>query len=212
MPDWYTQATGGYIRTGTEALTNATRIYEVLYSLGWTLEAVCGVLGNIEAESTYNPWRWQSDVVLPMGDPRIEYQNGHAYGLCQWDPAAKYISGGSIFNGYKPNYSDRPGGEYDGKAQLLYLNDYADYYPTASYPLSYAQYKAASISDYTISYLAHAWFANFERGTWSDSRVSAAEYWWAIFNGQPPPDPPPGPPPGRRLPIWLLFKLKEANS
>lgn len=211
MP-WYCKATGGYYRTSAEAQANATMIYSILYSLGWTLEAVCGMLGNVESESAYNPWRWQSDVVLPVGDSRINYQNAHAYGLCQWDPAGKYINNGSGYSGYGPNYSNQTGSTTDGEAQMRYLNDNADYYSTASYPLSYSQYKQATIEGgYSVAYLARAWFYNFERGTWDEGRVTAAEYWYNYFSGSPPPEPP-GPTPTGRLPIWLLFKIKEVNS
>lgn len=208
---WHTKATGAYYRTSTEAFENAQCVYAILYSMGWTLEAACGVLGNIESESGYNPWRWQSDIILPAGDPRINYQNAHAYGLCQWDPAGKYINNGSGYAGYGPNYSDQSGWINDGSAQLAYLDENADYYPTASYPLSFSEYKAATISDYSIDYLTRAWFYNFERGTWDENRVAAASYWYSVFTGQPvPPVPPPGP--TRNIPIWLLFKIKEANS
>lgn len=209
MP-WYCKATGGYYRTSTEAQANATMIYSILYSLGWTLEAVCGVLGNVESESAYNPWRWQGDAVLPVGDNRINYQNAHAYGLCQWDPAGKYINNGSGYSGYGPNYSNQTGSTTDGESQMRYLNDNADYYSTASYPLSYAQYKQATIAGgYSVAYLARAWFYNFERGTWDEGRVTAAEYWYNYFSGSPPPEPPG---PTGRLPVWLLFKIKGANS
>lgn len=209
---WHCKSYGGYLRTSQEAIENATAIYAILYSLGWTLEAVCGMLGNVEAESAYNPWRWQGDSLLPVGDSRINYQNAHAYGLCQWDPAGKYINNGSGYSGYGPNYSNRTGSTSDGEAQLHYLNDNADYYSTSSYPLSYSQYKQATISSgYSIAYLARAWFYNFERGTWSENRVTAAEYWYTYFSGSPPPTPP-GPTPGSRLPVWLLFKIKEANQ
>lgn len=207
MP-WAPKAIGPYSRGSEEAYDNALMVYACLYYFGWTLEATCGVLGNIEAESGYNPWRWQSDIVLPYQDPRIEYQNAHAYGLCQWDPAGKYINAGGSYPGYGPNYSDRTGSKNDGTAQMWFLDQNADYYPTETYPLTYAQYKAATIDQYTISYLAHAWFANFERGTWSDNRVTAAEFWYQEFGGVIPPEPP-----GRQgIPIWLLFKLKEVNK
>lgn len=206
---WRNKPTGAYGRLSEEAYDNALSVYACLNAWGWTLEAVCGVLGNIESESGYNPWRWQSDIVLPEGDPRIGYQNAHAYGLCQWDPAGKYINNSGSFQGYGPNYSDKRGSQYDATAQMWYLNNYADYYPTSSYPLSYAQYKAATIDNYTIDYLTRAWFYNFERGTWDEGRVRAAEYWYTTFGGILPPDPPE---PKRKIPIWLLFKIKEANS
>lgn len=208
---WRNKAIGAYGRLSAESYDNALSVYACLSAWGWTLEAVCGLLGNIESESGYNPWRWQSDIVLPEGDPRIGYQNAHAYGLCQWDPAGKYINNAVSFQGYGPNYSDKSGSQYDGTAQMWYLDNYADYYPTSSYPLSYAQYKAATIDNYTIDYLTRAWFNNFERGTWDENRVRAAEYWYTTLGGILPPEPPE-PEPERKIPIWLLFKIKEANS
>ena len=144
---WNCKTYGGYNRTSAEAKENATMVYSVLYSLGWTLEAVCGVLGNIEAESAYNPWRWQSDSILPVGDPRIDYQNAHAYGLCQWDPAGKYINNGGSYNGYGPNYSNRTGSQNDGTAQMLYLDGNADYYPTSSKGQGFAETLATNYSE-----------------------------------------------------------------
>lgn len=202
MP-WHVKVTGAYNRESTEAQDNAKMIYNVLRGLGWSLPAVSGMLGNVEAESGYNPWRWQSDSVLEYGSSYINVQSGHAYGLCQWDPAGKYINNGGGYTGYGPNYSNLIGSMTDGAAQLAYLNDNADYYPTTNYPLSYAQYKAADIAQYSIDYLARAWFYNFERGTWSANRVTAAEYWYQFLSSQPV---------GGKIPIWLMFKLKEGGN
>ena len=92
MAVWHVKQTGAYGRTSQEAYDNAQLIYGVLYNLGWTLEAVCGVLGNMESESGYNPWRWQSDNILATTDTyELEHQTYHAYGLVQFDPASKYI-------------------------------------------------------------------------------------------------------------------------
>lgn len=208
---WNCKPVGAYARTSNEAQENALEIYSVLYYRGWTLEAVCGMLGNVEAESGYNPWRWQNDSVLEVGSPRINYQNSHAYGLCQWDPAGKYINNGSGYSGYGPNYSNQSGSLNDGYAQMCYLDEQADYYSTANYPLSYAQYKTATISNYSIAYLTRAWFYNFERGTWSSVRETAADYWYTVLSGNPPPQPPI-PTPGNKIPIWLMFKLKERSD
>ena len=194
------KTTGAYLRTSVEALQNARAICDVLMPRGWTLEAISGLLGNVESESGYNPWRWQSDIVLPYGDSRITYQNAHAYGLCQWDPAGKYIlNGGSLYAGYGPNYSDQDGLVTDGAAQMAFLDENADYIVTSSYPLTYAQYKAATISNYTIDYLTRTWFYNFERGTWDNNRVTAATYWYQTLSGYQPHGV---------IPIWLLFKFK----
>lgn len=187
---WHCQRNGGYARSSQEAYDNCLEIYGILNSLGWTLNAVSGVLGNMESESGYNPWRWQyrngNDDPLPENDPDIYVSSGKAYGLCQWDPASKYIVGGQSYSGYGPNYSDKVGSQLDGRAQMYYLNDHADYYPTSSYQESYAEYKVTTQS---ADYCAHAWFYNFERGTWDEERVAAAEYWYETFGGVTPPTP-----------------------
>lgn len=62
---------------------NATYIYKYLSEMGWTINAIAGMLGNMEVESSINPGRWQSDRV--GGD-----SSGHGYGLVQWTPYTKY--------------------------------------------------------------------------------------------------------------------------
>ena len=211
MP-WHNKNTGAYGRESAEALDNARMGYSILAARGFTLEAFCAVWGNVEHESGYNPWRWQGDSVLPVGDPRIGYQNAHAYGLVQWDPAIKYIDGGASYSGYGPNYSDRQGSATDGTAQLNFLDATAvssgQYFPNPNYnyQISYENFKAATSPQYSMEWLTRAWFHNYERGTWSGTRVTAAQYWYDTLSGEPPA-PQPG-----KIPIWLLFKLKERNE
>ena len=201
---WHCKSIDGYLRSSQEAWDNCYQIYSILSSYGWTLNAISGVLGNIEAESSYNPWRWGDDVVLPNDSPWIDtrepdgqggYKN-HAYGLCQWDVAGKYIRNGTGYSGYGPNYSNQVGSNGDGIAQMGYLNDHADYIPTGTYPETYAEYK---VNTNSAAWNAQAWFANFERGTWTPDRITAAEYWFNEFGGIPP-IPPAG------LDDILIFK------
>lgn len=46
---------------------NAYYLYSALSDKGWTLNSICGILGNMEVESSINPGRWQSDRI--GGDP-----------------------------------------------------------------------------------------------------------------------------------------------
>lgn len=212
---WHCSNTGGYGRTTAEAYDNALMAWGIMQSRGWSLLAFCGMWGNVEHESGYNPWRWQSDILLPVGDPRIYYQNAHAYGLCQWDAASKYIDGGVGYSGYGPNFSDRVGSQNDGAAQLNFLDDTAvssgQYFPNPNYnyQISYANYKLMTYPQYSYEYAARAWFHNYERGTWSNTRTQACEYWYNTLSGVTPPTPPT---PHGNIPIWLLFKLKERND
>lgn len=212
MP-WHCKPTGVYAMESTEAYDNALMAYGIMLSRGWTLLAFCGMWGNVGSESEYNPWRWEGDQPLPEGDPRIYYQNAHAYGLVQWDYAGKYIDGAVGYSGYGPNFSDKTGSINDGTAQMMFLDDTAvssgQYYPNPYYPyqISYDNYKQMTIDNYSIEWAVRAWFHNYERGTWSYLRVRAAEYWYNTLGGVVPPTPPTG-----NIPIWLLFKLKERNS
>ena len=65
--------------TQAEMEINATYIYNYLGALGWSVNAIAGMLGNFQAESTINPGRYQGD------DP-----SGSGWGLAQWTPHSKY--------------------------------------------------------------------------------------------------------------------------
>lgn len=209
MP-WHNKATGAYARESTEAYDNALMAWGILSRRGWGLLAFCGFWGNVGSESGWNPWRWQSDVVLSVNDPRINSQNGHAYGLAQWDPASKYINGGLNYSGYAPNYSNQSGGANDGTAQVNFLDATAvssgQYFPNPNYnyQISYANYKLITYPQYSFDYAARAWFHNYERGTWDNQRTVSCQYFYNKLSGVTPP--------GSGIPIWLMFKLKERNE
>lgn len=74
---------GNRFLTLSEMKINAQYILDYLGSRGWTKNAVCGMLGNMQTESTINPGIWQS---LQEGN-----REG-GYGLVQWTPATKYIN------------------------------------------------------------------------------------------------------------------------
>lgn len=201
---WHCKASGGYDRNSDEAYDNCVEIYRILTGRGWSLNAICGVLGNIESESSYNPWRWQGDNIMSVDNPiawdSTLLNTGRAYGLCQWDGPGKYIVGGEDYAGWGPNFVDQEGSQLDGQAQMYFLDEHADYIPSASYPETYSEYKQLTES---ASYCARAWFSNFERGTWDDGRMIAAEFWYVVLSETPP---------GERLPLWLLFKMKLFNN
>lgn len=95
-------------------------IYKALVqSLGWTLNAVSAVLGNMEWESGYNPWRWGWDEPLPSTDYRKE---DIGYGLVQFTPPQKYIDAeiAKSSPGYAPHFSDVMGSPDDGTAQCYF--------------------------------------------------------------------------------------------
>lgn len=221
---WHVKNTGAYGRTSNEALENAQEVYNVLYSLGWCLESVCAMLGNVEHESGYNPWRWQGDVVLPVGDPRIGTigggNTGNAYGLCQQDPAAKYIYRpyAESLPYYGPNYSDRAGNPRDGEPQLRYIHwicsdpsggEWDSDTSHSSYNMPFADF-IANTGNHVISYLTRTFFYGYERGTWSSTRTTAADYWLRTLGGYTP-TPPTGLDPQWAGVLWYITNRKRAG-
>ncbi len=185
---WHNKKTGAYAETSTEAYDNAVEVYNYLYDLGWTLNAISGILGNMGHEGGYNPWRWQSDDVLPKGSSEI-YSKSHGYGLFQYTPASNYINNGSKYSGYGPNYSDEVGSQTDGLAQLALMNsnELGGYIKTSAYNLTFAQFKASTD---TPEYLAGAWLYNFERpadpAATLAARQKSARYWYEKLGGVTP--------------------------
>jgi len=214
MP-WYNKARGAYARESNEAYQNALMAWGILSRRGWGLLAFCGFWGNVGSESGWNPWRWQSDYILASTDTyyiETQTQPGHAYGLPQWDPSAKYIYGGRGYSGHQPNFSDSPGGPNEGTAQIMFLDDTAvssgQYFPNPNYnyQVTWEQYKAMTLDNYSYEYATRAWFHNYERGTWDPQRVISCKYFYEKLSGVTPPTP------GGRIPIWLMFKLKRRNE
>lgn len=225
---WHNKNTYGYLRSSAEAADNAQMVYNILYSLGWRTAAICAMLGNVESESGYNPWRWQSEIVLPRNDSRIGILCGsntaHAYGLCQSDPAANYIYRTVSQNayGYGPNYSDSPGSPNDGSAQMVYLDwvcrqytdgscgGWNDHYLSSIPFATFAAQNDESV--YSIDQLTKIFHDGYERSsTWSTSgstRQAAARFWWNYFQGYTPPTPPT--PSG--FPYWLLWYMKQRGD
>lgn len=133
---------------------NAKFIYDFMHSrYGWTLSAVAGMLGNIQAESTMNPARPQNNAVnngwYPSGPywPSFDAPNPtttwYGYGLFQVTPFAAgeqstaynpYTLGNWAYaNGYTMSHASG-GSVGDMECQLIWLmsgSPEADFYNTA---------------------------------------------------------------------------------
>ncbi len=138
----------GNSKTSSQPLTqeqmnvNAVYIYKALSERGWTLNAIAGLLGNMQYESSINPGRWQSDSVGSTGS---------GYGLVQWTPATKYINTVSDDYSTMDNNIDR----------IMYeLEHNEQYYKTGSYPLTFKEFTQSTKDAY---YLACAFAWNYER-------------------------------------------------
>ena len=151
---------------------NATYIYNALTSRGWTLNAISGILGNMQAESSINPGRWQGNNVGV----------GPAYGLVQWDPFTKYT-----------NWASSRGIDASAMDSNLLRIDYEiannlQWIATSQYNFSFS---AFTTSNESPEYLASAFLKNYERAgvEVEEQRRENARRWYEFLGGITPPTP-----------------------
>lgn len=194
MPEFYA---GNRFLSGTEQRVNATYLYQALTNEGWTLNAICGLLGNAQAESTINPGIWQNRKV----------NIGPGFGLTQWTPFKKYTNWCAGI-GIDPAHMD------SAIRRLRYEveNPGVQWIPTRSYPETFPQFIRSHKSP---SYLAKAFFFNYERARddTSGRRASNAENWWNYLNGDPfdPDNPFPIDPPSPDEPLPPIRQFNTVN-
>lgn len=160
-----TPISGNRYLTMAEMQNNAAYIWWYLSQRGWTANAVAGMLGNMQVESTINPTIWES---LDEGN------TAGGFGLVQWTPATKLINWAGSRNYQNINTQlDRI--EYE-------LANGIQYYPTDSYPETFAEFKRSTKDP---AYLGMAFLANYERPADPDqpARGENAVYWYEYISG-----------------------------
>ena len=182
-----------YLSIG-EMQNNASIHFATLLSKGWTAEAISGMLGNEQKESTMNPGIYQNldaSHAQPWG-----------FGLVQWTPWTTWSAWASA-NGYDMD---------DGYGQLEWIDTQTEptgqWIPTTQYPETFAEFKVSTL---TPEYLADCFLKNFERPTVIDQpdRQANARYWYEWYKNQyvPPPNPPEnGGEWKRSMPIWFYLR------
>lgn len=137
--------------TEEEALNNCRVFWSYFKAKGWSLNAVCGILGNAWYESTVNPNRWQGD------DPWHQPPDRWGFGLVQWTPYTKIISwleqqvGLNDVSKFGQAECDRIQWEMENNQQWI---------ATATYPESFREYSTTTKDPYTC---AIEFLANYER-------------------------------------------------
>lgn len=115
--------------TMAEMQNNAKCVWGYLHSKGWSLQAVCGMLGNMQSESTINPNRWEGDIYQAQPVER------RGFGLIQWTPwtiITNYLGSAKIeeYGNLECEYLDyerknNPGGCWIDKGYGLSYSQYA---------------------------------------------------------------------------------------
>lgn len=178
-----------YLAIG-EMQNNATIQFAYFMDKGWTANAVAGMLGNQQVESTLNPGIWQNLTPGTGG-----------FGLVQWTPSANYT-----------DWADQHGYTHDdGNGQMEWIDTetvpFGQWIPTSQYPETFEEFKASTQSP---EYLADCFLKNFERPSEIDQpiRQEYARYWYDWFEGHyvPPPNPPGAPDWRHRMPLYMYLK------
>lgn len=197
---WHAKPTYGYLIDSQEAIDNGLEFVTAMLGVGWTKEAAAAAWGNIGFESAYNPWRWESDTILPSYSPVIDTSRVNGYGLVQFTPPGNYVhnSYAQSLPGFAPNYSDRAGNASDGAAQTVFIDWFGGQgqwfiNPGYNYPLTWNEFKTSTL---TPEYLAAAWLHNYERPADQSHSVEVirgqeARYWYDLWGGVVPPGPTP---------------------
>lgn len=159
---------GNYYLSTEQMTVNAQYILDYLLNEGWTKNAICGMLGNMQRESTINPGIWQN---LDEGNTSL------GFGLVQWTPATNYI-----------NWCEEQGLTYtemdSNLKRILYeLENGLQYYATDSYPETFKEF-TQSTKD--VTYLASAFLHNYERAGVSaeTERQENALYWYENLSSE----------------------------
>lgn len=157
--------------TVEEMHDNAQYILDSLVGQGWTKQAVCGLLGNAQTESTMNPGLWESMIAGNMSG---------GFGLVQWTPATNFT-----------NWADTNSfawGDINGQiTRILYeVANNLQWISTSGHPMTFGEFTQSTL---TAGELAMFFIANYERPLEPNQpiRATQADYWYATLTGGSPP-------------------------
>lgn len=163
---------------------NGTIVANLLLPEGWTLNAICGMLANMQCESNVNPGIWQG---LNSGNL------SGGFGLVQWTPATKFIKWCHSTFGAD---ADITSGDYQ-IARILWEVENGQQWGGSPTGMSFREFTQSTKTPYE---LAVEFLLAYERPLYQGPDVQAyrggiGNDWWVYFGGTPPdPENPPDPP------------------
>lgn len=159
--------------TQSEMENNATEFYNYFSALGATVEAISGMLGNIQRESTINPGCKETAATTS------------GWGLIQWTPSTVLTDWTTLY-GY--NW-------YDGYAQCVRIQAEGEgtmgaggtWLPTTDYPYTWSQFlQLTDVAEATKAYLYERERPLVPALT---DRLQYAANWYTYLTGSTPPQP-----------------------
>ena len=197
--DWYVSPTWSdvgpsYGSYSNEQKHNVDKIYSVFHALGWTDNAIAGMLGNMQVESGLDPacsYPKIGNTMATIDNTHAENYPDNAYGLVQWKGRGSVDPDNNQLVGYAIRYNYE---WYDGDIQMNRLT--WEYQTPAKFHNQtvdgvYYTFSSYASSNSSPSVLAKAWMVCYE-GTYSvlSNRQSNAEYWLTYIQSGPTPPTP----------------------
>lgn len=171
MSNWI--SANRYLST-TEMQNNAQIIYNRL-KYGWTKNAICALLANMQCESNMNPGIWEG---LKSGNLEV------GFGLVQWTPATKYRNWHDAYFGD----ADYTNGDKQLSRIIYEVNNgmqWASVYSEQG--LSFQAFTQSTLDPYILAVEFLICYerpkAEYQTAPYRALRGSIAQTWWNYFGG-----------------------------
>ena len=209
---WMTTDTGGSMgTTDTSGISdkqkhNAEKVYNYFSSLGWSLSAIAGMLGNMQLESWLSPALIQgthrsqlpnsaSNLTDVPNSVMINFygSSGYGIGLVQWDGYTSTAPAGQKLVSFAERYGYT---WYDGDTQCFRIQREQEtniQWQNGTVDGIYWTWANYVNTTETPEKAAHAWRVCYEvaaSGT-DATRQANARYWYDYFEDTPPVPPLP---------------------
>lgn len=177
---------------------NAELIANYLLGLAWTKEAVAGVLGNMDVESSMNPALIEGRGYhsLINNQQCLQIDANHGVGLVQWTGHTSTTPAGQKLASFAIRYDKN---WYDGDLQCFRLKrewDTGIQFNAGTVDGVYYNWQLYVTSTNSPEVLAKVWQVLYERGgTDTTLRQQKARYYYNKMNNE--------------FPVWLLCLMKK---
>lgn len=164
--------------------SNAQLIYNYLSALGWTREAIAGILGNMDVESSVNPALIEGRNVHTLIDNNtcLSINGSTGVGLVQWTGLTQTAPAGQKLASFAIRYNKN---WYDGELQCFRLEREYDtdiQFDHGTVDGVSWDWQSYVVSTDTPEQLAKVWQTLYERGgTDTQTRQQKARYYYNII-------------------------------
>lgn len=181
---------GNRYLTKSEMKNNALEIYSHFSALGWSVNAICAMLGNMETESTINPGIWESLTV----------DTSRGYGLVQWTPATKYIDWAG--EGYEDGNKQCERIQYEVENGLQWFSNPSA--PIEVPPISFSEFSVSTLDVVTLANY-FLWYYEHPANINQSNRGEQAKQWYEFLTGDTPVVPPT-PIKKKKMPVYMMCR------